>query len=384
VTIKSIAAIGAVGVTLAVLVFIRANSAGRTLPPPATQRLELPATGVAYRGLAIQVNTGYRPLERYVPMLREIAELGANCVLLSTAGYMENAEAQGIFIDARRTPAAPEFIEIIRTARSLGLKVVVMPILLLSHPRGSEWRGVIEPPDWDEWWQDYREFLLHFADIARAGQAEALLVGSELVSTERDTRNWVLTIETVRERFPEGLMGYSANWDHYEPVQFWDHLDFVGMTSYYTLADKDDPTVAEIIERWRPIHEKVMAWQQRIGRPILMTEVGWCSQTGAAAEPWNYFHNMRATPEGLEEQRRLYEAFMRVWAGSPGLMGVIWWEWTAGPGGPDDFGYTPKGKPAERMLREWFAAEKPTTQPAAADALPTRRGQADAMRRGVP
>jgi hypothetical protein len=31
------------------------------------------------------------------------------------------------------------------------------------------------------------------------------------------------------------------------------------------------------------------------------------------------------------------------------------WEWTPGDGGPNDRGYTPEGKPAEQVLRQWLA-----------------------------
>ncbi|RMF76353.1 MAG: hypothetical protein D6744_12415, partial [Planctomycetota bacterium] len=77
-------------------------------------------------------------------------------------------------------------------------------------------------------------------------------------------------------------------------------------------------------------------------------------QEGAATAPWNYYQNMKATPAGHEEQRRLYEAFLRAWDGADGLAGVIWWEWTDAPGGGEDFNYTPRGKPAEKVLRRWF------------------------------
>lgn len=73
--------------------------------------------------------------------------------------------------------------------------------------------------------------------------------------------------------------------------------------------------------------------------------------------PWNYYQNQRATPAALEEQRRLYEAFIRVWNNTPELMGVIWWEWNASEGGPGDYGYTPKNKPAEQVLRRWFTGD---------------------------
>jgi hypothetical protein len=345
--------------------------------PAAQQTATAPAESWAgagcapWRGMSIQVASGYKPIETYGPLLDEIAGLGANTVLLSVAGYMEYATAQSIYIDTRKVPCPDDFKAILRRARQLGLKTIIMPIVLLRNPRGSEWRGVIEPPDWEDWWTQYTEFVLYFADIAREGQADALIVGSELVSTEKYTARWVKLIEAVRPRFYGGKLGYSANWDHYRPVEFWDQLDFIGMTSYFTLADKKDPTIDEIVKRWEPIKKDILAWQRQIGKPILMTEVGWCSQEGAAMAPWNYYQNQKATPEGLEEQRRLYEAFIQAWGNVPELLGAMWWEWDASPGGADDYGYSPKGKPAEQVLRRWFAEMRAatTSQPPAGGRL---------------
>jgi hypothetical protein len=335
------------------------------LPQAATAPPESFAPGglIPWRGMSVQVASGYKPVETYGKLLDEIAGLGANAVLLSVAGYMENASSQSIYIDARKVPSTDDFKSIVRHSRQLGLKTIIMPIVLLKNPRGSEWRGVIEPPDWDDWWEQYTEFVYYFTDIAREGEADALIVGSELVSTEKYTDRWVKLIQAVRPRFYGGKLGYSANWDHYRPIAFWDKLDFIGMTSYFTLADKKDATIEEIVKKWEPIKKDILAWQRRIGKPILLTEVGWCSQEGAAMAPWNYYQNQKATPAGLEEQRRLYEAFLQAWGDTPELLGVLWWEWDAAPGGPDDFGYSPKGKPAEQVLRRWFAELHATSQP---------------------
>lgn len=357
----------AVALAAAALLWAGRASDRASAPPVARPAMQLPPGQLPYRGLAVQVASGYyRPRETHAPMLAEIAELGANTVLFSVCGYMEHARSQSIYIDLRKVPPPEDFEFLIRRGRELGLRVILMPIVLLRNPRGSEWRGVIDPPDWDDWWMQYTDFVLFFADIAREGGADALMVGSELVSTEKYTGRWRTLIARVRERFYGGKLGYSANWDHYRPIEFWDALDFIGMTSYYTLADRKNPTVQEIVERWKPIRAEILDWQREIGRPILLTEVGWCSQEGAAMAPWNYYQNQTATPAGLEEQRRLYEAFLRAWGDTPELMGVIWWEWDASDGGTGDFGYSPKNKPAEQVLRRWFAAapKRATSAPA--------------------
>lgn len=308
-------------------------------------------------GVAIQLSSGYEAVKTFGPLVDEVAALGADTVLLSVAGYMEHARSQGLYLDVRHSPSPEALLALMQAARERNLRVILMPIVLLSHPRGSEWRGVIDPPDWDDWWRQYRDFIAHYADVAREGRAEVLMVGSELVSTEKYTAQWQRVIATARERFA-GKLGYSANWDHYKPIQFWDQLDVIGMTSYYTLADRTNPTVEEIVKRWKPHHREITEWRRTIGKPLILTEVGWCSQEGAARAPWNYYQNMKATPAGHEEQRRLYEAFLRVWDGTPGLGGVIWWEWTTSAGGTDDYGYTPKNKPAEEVLKRWLAEQR--------------------------
>lgn len=301
-------------------------------------------------------------------LLREISDLGADTVLISNPGYQEHAGSDSFKIDPVVTPTREQWLEIFKTAHDNGLRVILMPIILLSNPRGNEWRGVISPPNWDDWFEQYRKFILHFADIAAEGKVEIFMVGSELVSTEKFTDRWREVIREVRKEFP-GKLSYSANWDHYKVVEFWDDLDLVGMTSYYKLSSTPRPELEDIKKEWAPIKSGLLRWQKKAGKPLLFTEAGWCSQEGTSIEPWNYYYKQEATPEGLEEQRRCYRAFMDVWRDTLGseVGGVIWWEWNDSPGGKDDYNYTPRGKPAEKELRKWFAeaqARRAATAPA--------------------
>jgi hypothetical protein len=118
------------------------------------------------------------------------------------------------------------------------------------------------------------------------------------------------------------------------------------------------------MKEWAPIKRNILKWQDKIDKPLLFTEAGWCSQEGTTIEPWNYYYRQEATPAGLEEQRRCYRAFMDTWKNVPQVGGVIWWEWTNSEGGSEDYNYTPKGKPAEQELREWFQSVSRRPRPA--------------------
>jgi len=353
----------------------QSGSAERTsLLPQITPapRYTLLSPDKTYHGMAWQIHHVHDCVKMAEKMLGEIADLGADSVLISNAAVQEHAGSSKLKIDPEVTPSPQQWQQIFKIAHDNGLRVILMPIVLLSDPRGNEWRGVISPPSWDDWFEQYSKFMLHFAKIAQAGQIEVLIIGSELVSTEKYADNWRQVIRQVRTVY-NGKLSYSANWDHYKVIDFWDELDLIGMTSYYKLSEDPNPPLHKLIEAWKPLKTGILRWQKKIGKPLLFTEVGWCSQEGTSIEPWNYYYQQKATPQGHEEQRHCYRAFMETWKDSPQVGGIIWWEWTNTNGGKDDYNYTPRGKPAERELRLWFhelrQQRRSASQPAQAPSL---------------
>lgn len=315
-----------------------------------------------YRGMAVQLHGGTDVYDRYRGLIPEIADLGADTVLFVVHGWQEHGGSLDLHIHPRKT-ASPHALGLLcDDARAAGLDVILMPIVLLEHPRNKEWRGRIVPEghNWDEWFRRYTRFIVHFARIAEEHRVAVLMVGSELIKTEAYTDRWVKVIEEVRQNY-RGALGYSANWDHYQPAKigFWPQLDCVGMTTYYELASGPNPEPEEVDRNWSRFKKEILAFQAEIEKPIIFTEVGWCSQEGAAHEGWNYYANQKATPQGHREQTLLYEAFIRAWGAEPAVGGIIWWEWNDFGGGMDDFNYTPRGKPAEAVLRKWFADTAP-------------------------
>ena len=313
---------------------------------------------IPMHGLALQIHWADDVVARLGPLMSEIAALGANSVTISLSGYQKHAATWRIWNDRERTPQPEDVKSLIAVAQANGLRVILMPKILLSEPRGSEWRGRIQPPSWDDWFEQYRRFIVAWARTAEQAHVEVFVVGSELVTTEKKTEHWLRTIRDVRQVF-HGQLAYSANWDHYSKIEFWPQVDLIGLTTYYELSDQEMPSVAQLVEAWQPIKRDILSWQATAAKPLLFTEVGWASQPGCSIEAWNYYRSKTSSAEGLEEQRRCYEAFARVWADVPRLAGTIWWEWTGQTGGPQDSGYTPRGKPAEEVLRAWFAGQNP-------------------------
>jgi hypothetical protein len=317
-----------------------------------TASLAGPMEGLPYRGVAMQVQQIGPDFSPYHKNVDEIAALGADTIEIAVDVRQENGSSTMIFLDQRLTPTFDQLVTLIKYAKSKKLRVVLMPIVLLQNPRGDEWRGKLAPESWEDWFVSYREIIKHFAMIAQAGGVDVLCVGSELVTAENQAEQWRRTIRMTRKIFT-GKLTYSANWDAYTRTPFWNELDLIGMNSYYTLGDDASVTVPEIVQRWRAIQRDLLAFQKKVKRPILFTEVGWCSVANAAEAPWDYTRTSLAID--IDLQRKLYEGFFQAWHGQPVLGGFMVWEWTNGNGGPDDRGYTPENKPAEKVLREWLA-----------------------------
>ena len=310
--------------------------------------------GLPYRGVAMQIQR-VDWIDKYQQSIDEIADVGADTVLLVIDSRQENGTSSHIYLDMRMTPTPEQLSALIDHAKKRKLRVILMPIVLLDNPRGNEWRGTLKPDSWDDWFDSYRDMMTQFAWIAQGHGVDVMVVGSELVSSEPKVDQWTKTIAKIRESF-KGNLTYSANWDHYTSLPFWDQLDLIGMNSYYMLGENKDVPEKEIESRWRDIQGNILDFQKKVRKPVLFLEAGWCSLENAASEPWDYTQDSLAADNDL--QKRLYEGFFNVWYGNPHLGGFMMWEWP--PGDPEEKGYTPKGKPAEQVLREWMA-KKPWT-----------------------
>jgi hypothetical protein len=302
------------------------------------------------RGMALGLwPNGRDDPARFDSAIDEIAALGATHVALVTTWSQRDVR------DVRVTPGVRTIDDAtvrhaMARARQAGLAVLVFPIITLDRVAPGEWRGTLAPRDVDAWWQSYEGFILHYATIAAEGGAESLLVGSELGTTEAWRDRWYHLIGRV-ERVFEGRLVYSANWDHYRHVSFWPRVDVIGVTGYFELARGRSAGVDELGRAWQRVRDELTAFAAAQGKPLWLTEVGYTSTDGAAARPWDYGTD---APVDVEEQRRCYAAFIAAWSGVDALRGVFFWIWD-GAGGARDRGYTPRGKPAEAVLRQWLA-----------------------------
>jgi hypothetical protein len=305
----------------------------------------------AMKGIALGLypseatKTGYS----YPAILTDIHGVGADHVSLVVHWRQHDVRATSIGPALSVTLPDGQLRQVIRSARERGLRVFLFPILDIEIRRPLEWRGTIAPGNVNAWWAQYERFILHYARIAGEEGVDLLSIGSELGTTETWKERWLHLIAATKKTF-RGQLVYSANWDHYDQVSFWDKVDYMGVTAYNELARDNNAPEESLAAAWSRVKHKLVAFATRVGKSIVITEVGYTSQDGAAVHPWDY--TSRAAVD-LEEQRRCYQAFVTAWMGEQRLAGVFWWSWF-GAGGKTDLGYTPRGKPAEQVLRVFY------------------------------
>lgn len=290
----------------------------------------------------------------YESELKEIKALGATHVSLVMSWYQKDIHGNTLYpywktVGDFDTTSDARIVQVIDSARALGLKVFLFPIIRLEERQPKEWRGVIAPTDPKAWKESYRAFVMHYARIAAAHHVSLFSVGSELCSQEGDTAYWKGLIAGVRKIY-RGELTYSANWDHYQKIGFWDDLDYLGLNGYYEMTASNTPVLSDILKKWWDISNGINNWQETHKKRLIFTEIGYPSVDGGCAKPWDY---TRAAAVDLEEQALCYEAFFLSWNKSANLGGVYFWNWY-GQGGENDRSYTPRGKPAEKILAKWY------------------------------
>ena len=310
---------------------------------------------------ALHPNRGYgtAPFER---TLLEAKRLGSTWVSLTPFARIYDLKSTGISLsfEAPFADNRQAIVRAIRQAHALGLRVLIVPHLWVE---AGGWRGELDPGSeaaWAEWSRNYRAFLLTWAEVARDAQADMLAVGVELGSwlTTAHAPSFAPILHEVRQTFP-GLLTYAGNWDDIEQTVILADLDLIGLNAFFPLADKDGASFAQLSAGGRRVRDRLRKLAELWQKPIFFNEFGYTSRPNAAIRPWEWPDKMSHVVPDQAAQADASRALLSAFLEEPWFAGFFVWRLYADP---DDlsqeaeWGFSPRGKQAELVLRDAFAA----------------------------
>jgi hypothetical protein len=317
-----------------------------------------------HRGIAyVTVNRDEYRSDESRQALDELFTTGANYISILVTWYQTDRFATEIY-RADNTPSDEDVAFVIDYAHAHGIKVLLKPQVNLSFD-DEHWRGEIEFQDealWQAWFQSYRNFILYYARFAQKYGVEEFSAGTELVGTATRAADWRAIIRAIRQEYT-GFVTYSANHSGEEiQIRWWDEVDYIGVNVFYHLTRYRTPTMQQLLEGWKiPVTQLTTVHRRFPDKPMIFTEVGYPSMDLASVWPYNW---QRDSALDLDEQALLYEALFQTWWYHPErewFRGMYIWNWLAHPdqGGLENKDYTPHGKPAEQVLRQYYQFQRP-------------------------
>ncbi len=251
--------------------------------------------------------------------------------------------------------------ETIRLAHAAGLKVMLKPQVYIPY----HWTGSMDfngPENWAKWEADYEKYILRFAQLADSMQVELFCIATEFRnSIEKRPLFWQELIQKVRKTY-HGKLTYSSNWDDWDKVPFWNDMDYIGLGGYFPLVDAPTPSVDSLRKAWQPIKNRLKAFSQTWGKPILFTEFGYLSVDGCGWQNWELEKGIESRPINEQAQANCFEALFAEFFPESWWAGGFMWKWFPNMQGHEGYperDYTPQGKLGEKVVRNWYGQTIP-------------------------
>ena len=246
----------------------------------------------------------------------------------------------------------------INYARQLGLKVMLKPHVWIVQ---QGWPGdydLVDEEKWQTWEASYRDYLKIMTEIAVRYEVEILCVGTEYrVPARERPEYWRGLIRSIRKQY-SGELTYAANWDNYEYVTYWDELDYIGVDAYFPIADEKNPDLQRLMTGWEEVAEQLEDKSDEYSKPILFTEYGYRSADYTSRGHWE--NEREELVKNFETQSRAYESLYRTFWDQPWFAGGFLWKWYPyvrknGRWNRWETDFTPQEKPAEEVIRQYYA-----------------------------
>lgn len=360
--------------------------------PQKTGSQSLVATDIPSRGAGfiagIEFQSYYEPnTPTFVPhALQNVQALGSNWVIFTPS--WTNVHNNPLIFSAQPGKDAfwSDTITSVTQARAINLNVALFPQPRFGTTSDEFWRTA--PRDfnwWNNWFDHYRAFLVHYADLASLSGAQALVIGGDWISpalpagtlpdgtpsgvpADAETR-WRSLMAEVRQHF-RGIVIFALPYDRATisaPVNILTDADIVYLLWFARLSDQSNPNKADLLaEVGRLLDENVSPIQLQVNKPFIIglsypsstySATGCIPDGSGGCLYWNALN--RPNPDvgtvnlDLQQQVDIYDAVfnavnLRTW-----ISGLVSRGYFA-PVALQDKSASIHGKPTADLLWYWF------------------------------
>jgi hypothetical protein len=357
-------------------------------PPAVIDPVEIKPRGVDFSA-GIEFTPYYHP--SWLPLtgksMDAVRGLNANWVYLSpTWTYtrkdlpiLEQVTGQdALWLDLQQT---------IQAARAGGLNVAVMPTPRFPTTADQWWHDSKRDfPWWVVWFERYRTFALHHADLAAQSDSQAIVLGGDWIGpalpgglltsgsssgvpADAEAR-WRTFLNEVRQRYT-GKIIWALTYEQAvnNPPAFLDEVDQIYVLFSPPLSTQPDPVRSDLqAEAAKLLDTGLMPFQVRFSKPVILgiayasadgastgclpgPQEGVCLNVDALVRPNNDVPMVLAD---LGEQADLYSAVLAAVNERTWISGIVSRGYYP-PADLQDKSISMHGKPAQEILKTWFA-----------------------------
>ena len=349
-------------------------------PPSIAARGQTFLTGVQFQAAFHPSWTPQMPT-----ILKDVGRLKGNWIVLSPAWTYTRGDPPVLEPVTGRDALWDDMEIAIHLSHQQGLKVALNPSAHTTID-WSVWWGTTKRDFnwWQVWFERYRQFALHHAELATRSQTEALILGGEWLApalpdgklpggdssgVPKDAEaRWLNLIQEVRNRYT-GPLYWAIPYDQFvnNPPAFLEKMDGVYLLWSTPLSDQvGAPQDVLQANAAKKLDDEILPMQAKFKKPIILgitypSAVG--AATGCLPNPdggcLNWDHLAQPNPDipsieqDLQVQYDLYTALLTAVNSRGWINGFISTGYYP-PAQLQDKSTSIHGKPVEDLLTYWF------------------------------
>jgi hypothetical protein len=359
----------------------------QTTGSPTIVETSIPSRGTGFIA-GIEFQSYYEPsTPAFVPYaLQNVQALGANWLFL-TPSWTYGSNNPLIFSEQPGKDAFwSDSVTSVSQARAINLNVALFPQPRFSTSVNDFWNTAPRDPNWwNAWFDHYRAFVIHFADLASLTGSQAVVIGGDWITpalpagtlpngnssgvpTDAETR-WKSILAEVRQHF-RGTVIFALPYDSgvtSTPVNILTDADIVYLLWFPKLTDQMRPNKADLLnEIGLLLDNNIAPIQAQLNKPIILglsypsstySATGCIPDGSGGCGYWTALN--RPSPDlntvdlDLQQQVDIYDAVFNAINGRTWVTGLVSRGYFV-PVALQDKSASVHGKPAADVLWYWF------------------------------